>query len=127
MKKYFISDTNEEVLFGDVIQVDLTKEGSNGVHTFSSEVKFCSELAELLITSGVIQEEDFDDDSEDTDDMIDFGPCCMAQKLLDTMNSLKDSIDRYVQVVDKLTDTIASYTESLKDVTAKIKNNKNSK
>ena len=72
MKKYFMQETAEELKFGDMIVLDLSRDMENG-HTkhLHLECKFIPELVPILLEEGVIKEEevkdekplDFQDDS----------------------------------------------------------------
>ena len=64
MKKYFMQETAEELKFGDMIVLDLSKEMENG-HTkhHHLECKFIPELVPILLEEGVIKEEEVEDET----------------------------------------------------------------
>ena len=74
MKKYFISNTDEEVKFGDELELTMTK-FEDGIHQVRVDhYKFTKEIAPTLITQGVIEvedtEKDTEEDTEETKDKI---------------------------------------------------------
>lgn len=79
MEKYFMAGTENELQFGDHIEVDLAKETKDGhIKHHHIDCVFCPELVEVLEDAGVIDVEedeeekhftiDFSDDEEDYDD-----------------------------------------------------------
>lgn len=57
MKKYFMKGTNNEVQFGDIIQLDLTKRTEEGkVRHKHFECEFQPGIAEYLVEEEVIEE-----------------------------------------------------------------------
>mgnify|MGYP003456868727 CR=1 FL=1 len=60
MKKYFMTGTDDELQFGDVIELDFVREMKNGkVKHQHMEVKFIPELVDVLIENEVIEEKGF--------------------------------------------------------------------
>ena len=68
--KYFMAGTDEEVLIGDVINVELEKDFEDG-RTLKRGVEFklTEETIPLALEMGIIEE---GDDEEENDDLIDF-------------------------------------------------------
>lgn len=65
MKKYFISNTNEEVKFGDELELTMTK-FEDGVHKVRVDhYKFTKEIAPILIAQGIIEVEDTEENAEE--------------------------------------------------------------
>lgn len=65
MKKYFMKGTEDEVVFGDMIEVDVTKDLPTGKTKHQHlEVKFVPELLELLLEEGIIEEKGEDEEDE---------------------------------------------------------------
>lgn len=65
MKKYFISNTDEEVKFGDELELTMTK-FEDGVHQVRVDhYKFTKEIAPTLIAQGVIEVEDTEENAEE--------------------------------------------------------------
>lgn len=68
MKKYFMQGTAEEVKIGDIIQLDLTKELSNGETMHHHlECKFIPKLIPLLLEQGVIEEQEIKEKKKASD------------------------------------------------------------
>lgn len=76
MKKYILKNTNEEVNFGDIIELLLIKDNPDGTKKHKVKtVKFSEELVPLLLEEGVldVQDDDKEDNKEDLKkNMIDF-------------------------------------------------------
>ena len=70
VQKYFMAGTDEEVLLGDVVNVDLVKDFEDG-RTLTREVEFklTEETIPMALEMGIIEEED---DEEEDNDLIDF-------------------------------------------------------
>lgn len=56
MKKYFMKGTQDEVQFGDMLELDFTKDTKNGTIHKHLELKFIPELVDVLIEEDVIEE-----------------------------------------------------------------------
>lgn len=70
VQKYFMAGTDEEVLLGDVVNVDLVKDFEDG-RTLTREVEFklTEETIPMALEMGIIEE---GDDEEEDNDLIDF-------------------------------------------------------
>lgn len=67
MKKYFMKDSGEELKFGDMIELDFTKDTKNGhICHHHLECKFIPGLIPMLLEQGIIKEEEFKDENPDT-------------------------------------------------------------
>lgn len=66
MKKYFMKDSGEELKFGDMIELDFTKDTKDG-HTCHHhlECKFVPGLIPMLLEQEIIKEEEFKDENTD--------------------------------------------------------------
>lgn len=67
MKKYFMKDSGEELQFGDMIELDFTKDTEDG-HTshHHMECKFIPGLIPMLLEQEIIEEKEFKDENPDT-------------------------------------------------------------
>lgn len=54
MKKYFIAETDEELVFGDTLELDLTKKTKHGLHTIEGAIKFSEMSLPLLLEIGAM-------------------------------------------------------------------------
>nr|DAT77961.1 MAG TPA: tyrosine-protein kinase [Caudoviricetes sp.] len=67
MKKYFMKDSGEELKFGDMIELDFTKDTKNGhICHHHLECKFVPGLIPMLLEQEIIKEEEFKDENTDT-------------------------------------------------------------
>lgn len=68
-KKYFMKETGEELEFGDIIELNCSKELEDGRVTIEREIKFSEDTVEVLLDLGIIEVEDslidFSDDGKD--------------------------------------------------------------
>lgn len=87
MKKYFITDTKEEVVLGETIQLDLVKKTKHGVHRVEGEVTLDEFSVPLLIEMGAIEVHE-----EDEEDVLDFDECDV-QVLADELDELKQNVE----------------------------------
>lgn len=102
MKKYFMKASGEEVQFGDMIAVDLTKDAKDGsiVH-HHIECKFAPELVELLLDEDIIDEENVDEEEENDEGFI---PVCelveAIQKQTEEIRELKACLLKFMDTLN---------------------------
>lgn len=91
MKKYFVKETDEEIQFGDTIQLDMTKKTKHGIHTVKGEVKFSPMVLPLLLEVGIIEEQEVEDN-----ELLDFEdePCETLETLLEDFDILEERVDK---------------------------------
>lgn len=68
MKKFFINGTNDQLVFGDTLELDLTHEGDGNTVKQHVSCKFVPEIADLLLESGVIEEREVEEEEQLTED-----------------------------------------------------------
>lgn len=111
--------TDDEIQFGDMIELDLTKDLPDGkVQHHHLECKFIPELVPLLLEEGVVEEKieeeelplDFHDDS-----------CPMLEELIKANENLEHRVYNLEKAVGKLNSTIVSLTKQKKDPKANAK------
>ena len=97
MKKYFMSESGEEVEFGDTIEVELECE-------FTDDEECINSLLEL----GIIEEKEVDDD------LIDFdGETCEAlQEFMGTQSKTDKKIDAVVDSTTLLIETVTKLVDA---------------
>lgn len=99
MKKYFMKDSGEELKFGDMIELDFTKDTNDG-HTCHHhlECKFILGLIPMLLEQGIIEEKEFENKDTDTpdDDCLE-----TAQMIMSTLETIANKIK---QMDNKITD-----------------------
>lgn len=104
MKKYFMAGTDDELQFGDVIELDFVREMKNGkVKHQHMEVKFIPELVDVLIENEVIEEKEEDITGCDKKAIISF--------IEDTFEE-EDRVDELENRVTELEGIIAELRES---------------
>ncbi|WP_308395835.1 hypothetical protein [Prevotella sp.] len=99
MKKYFMKDSGEELKFGDMIELDFTKDTSDG-HTCHHhlECKFIPGLIPMLLEQGIIEEKEFENKNNDTPD----DNCLETAQMI--MSTLEIIANKVKQMDDKITD-----------------------
>ena len=134
MKKYFIAETDEELVFGDTIQLDLTKKTKHGQHTIEGEIKLSELSLPLLLELGVIEEREVEEEEDNTseEDLLDFGdetPCEALEALEEDFEALEERVESleqeirqlkgmhkdYVALTHKMLDTFKEFVFSLSD------------
>jgi hypothetical protein len=123
MKKYFMQETAEELKFGDMIVLDLSKEMENG-HTkhHHLECKFIPELVPILLEEGVIKEEEVEDETPlDFQDEDENELYALLKEMIKANEKLELRVDKLEKTVIALRQTVASL--AAKDVV----NNKSQK
>lgn len=103
MKKYFMSGTEDEVKFGDIIDLDLTK--NDGKRTIHKRIncEFIPEMVPLFIEDGIITEvedEDLVDFSDDEDEPT--WDNSIAECLTDLINLNKQLIQKIADLQEEV-------------------------
>ena len=118
---YVVAGTDEEVLIGDVLTVELEKDFGDG-RTLSREVEFkiTEETIPDALELGIIEEKERDDDEElidfDEDDLWDD-----VEELYEKIGTLEDRVDELEKEVKKLANNALEKINSLiKDVDKEI-------
>ena len=102
MKKYFMAGTDDELQFGDMIELDFVREMKNGrVKHQHMEVKFIPELVDILLENEVIEEkEDKDECGKKT--IISFLDDDFEDDLEDRIEELEDRVTELEGAIAKL-------------------------
>ena len=103
MKKYFLTGTDDELQFGEMIELDFTKDGKHGVTHHHLECKFIPELVDMLLDNEIIEDEE---------------ECCV-----DFENSVKEAL----QAIDEMYGVFHSLLERVDKLEAEVENLKNPK
>lgn len=106
MKKYFMKNTEDELQFGDMIELDLTEDMENGgVKHKHLECKFAPDLVDMLLEADVIevQEVEGEEEEEDTEDV-----CPVMQDLLAANEDLELKVENLEKEVAALKKVVAS-------------------
>ena len=109
MKKYFIAGSDEELEFGDVIELDLTKETKHGTHCVESEVTFSPDILPLLLEIGAVEE-------KDEKNLIDFSedePSDELDELYERIENIEASMEAQGEMIDEMMEGIKSLVDIL--------------
>lgn len=96
MKKYFITDSNDELVFGDVAHVCFVLNTEDGKHTFESDVKFSPETLDMFLDMDIVEERECEEEEEEVNTPIHFNDddyCpldCFEEALDDLHNELEE-------------------------------------
>lgn len=107
MKKFFMKGTEDELQFGDLIELDLTKDMPNGkVKHHHLDCKFIPELIPLLLDAEVI---DAVDEEEEKKETLDFQEGCpLFEDVLEANEALEMKVEKLEAAVDVLKESIAN-------------------
>ena len=132
MKKYFIAGTNEELVFGDTIGLNLTKKSKYGQRIVDSSIEFTELSLPLLLEIGAVEEVEVDEEKADTlgGGLLDFEeefPCEALEALEEDFENLEEKVESleqeirqlkgmhkdYVALTHRMLDTFKEYVLSL--------------
>lgn len=105
MKKYFMKDSGEELKFGDMIELDFTKDTNDG-HTCHHhlECKFIPGLIPMLLEQKIIEEREFENENTDTPD----------DDCLETAQMIMSTLETITSKIKKMDDKIADLNKIVK-------------
>ena len=108
MKKFFMKGTEDELQFGDLIELDLTKDMPNGkVKHHHLDCKFIPELIPLLLDAEVIDA--VDEEEEEKKETLDFQEGCpLFEDVLEANEALEMKVEKLEAAVDVLKESIAN-------------------
>lgn len=118
MKKYFMTGTDDELEYGDIIKVDLSK-GKKHEHI---ECKFHPALVGILLDEGIIEMRDVEEkeeEEEDTKDFLEFDDdddiLLMLDEILDMQKEQGKNLDKLCDRLIELEGVIADLSSLVKD------------
>lgn len=124
MKKYFMKGTEDELQFGDMIELNLVKEEDGRKVHSPLECKFIPELIDMLLENDVIEvvedeeeEEDLefaDDDDSLIDDILED-----IENIEKRLDVLEENNKRANKILDKIYEKVESMIEAMKPVKPK--------
>lgn len=118
MKKYFMTGTDDELQFGDMIELDFTRENEKGntVH-HHMDVKFIPELVDMLLENGVIEVEDDENEEESWDACPELEELSEAfDEMLEDFENLEKRVDAIEESVKRINLTLHSLTTAKREV-----------
>lgn len=114
MKQYFVQKTNEEIQFGDIL--DLALEKRHGIVTEVRHLtcKFMPELVPLLLEEGIIMEKEVKNEKTDTESGSEneFDTTFMTT-FFNLMDCMMETFEDLELRVDKLEEKIESLQKAL--------------
>lgn len=115
MKKYFMTGTDDELEYGDIIEVDLSK-GKKHEHI---ECKFHPALVGILLDEGIIEMRDVEGkEEEDTKDFLEFDD---DDDIIGMLNEVLEMQEEQAKMLDKLTDRLIDLEGIIADILPKKK------
>ena len=109
MKKYFIAGSDEELEFGDVIELDLTKETKHGTHCVESEVTFSPDILPLLLEIGAVEEKD----EKNLIDFSDDEPCDELDEIYERIEDIEVRMEEQDEMIEEMMKGIKSLVDIL--------------
>ena len=106
MKKYFMKGTEDELQFGDLVELDITEDMPNGkIKHKHLDCKFMPDLIDTLLEAEVIEEVDVDDEEEEeTTDEV----CPMMQELIVANENLELKVEQLEKELNSLKKVVAA-------------------
>ena len=123
MKKYFIAGSDEELEFGDVIELDLTKETKHGTHCVESEVTFSPDILPLLLEIGAVEEKD----EKSLIDFSDEEPCDDLDELYERIEDIEARVEEQDEMIEEMMKGIKSLVDILNKAIEEEKKPKHNK
>lgn len=104
MNKYFCTETDEQVNFGDELHLSFFKETKNGKVTVEKDVIFTEDTMDWMIEMGFIKEREEEDEEVNTpkDDLIDFDED--EEEKWEVIEDFLEDFENLEKRVDKLED-----------------------
>ena len=105
-KKYFITETDEELKFGDTLEINLKKDVKGGTIYYEGEVVFGPESVGFLVEQGVVEECRFEKEEEEEKDLLDFdedeGSFTVLSDLIEDFDDLERRVGRLEDTIEKM-------------------------
>ena len=112
MKKYYFKENGKEVKFGDMLEIDLSKDLPNGkTHYHHMECKFHPMLVDMFLEAGIIEEKEVKGNTQECEDE-EMNHYVLLDKVC---NSLQDIMEYIEEFDERLTDLEEAIAELLPD------------
>lgn len=102
MKKYFMKNTEDEIQFGDMIELDFTRDTECGVVHHHMECRFLPELIPILLEDEAIEEREVEDEESNSED------CPVVEELIKANEALELRIDQLEGELKNLREALKS-------------------
>ena len=93
MKKYFVTETDENCNFGDVLHLTCFKDIENGKVTVEKDIEFNEDTMDCMIEMGFVEERDVEDEDENLIHFDDEEPCDTLAKLIEDFETLEQRVE----------------------------------
>lgn len=102
--------TEEELQFGDMVEVDLIKNmDDGGIRRKHLECKFVPELIPVLLEDDIIEEADVESDEEDDeDDIPSEEQCCIIEQMVIAHENLEAKVEQLEEELRSLKQKLAA-------------------
>lgn len=127
MKKYFITDTNEEIQTGETLQLDFAKEVKHGRIKTTQDITLNEVTIPWLLKTGIIEEREVEEEEDNTseEDLLDFGDetsCEALEALEEDFEALEERVEKLEALtIGVLKETMTLIRELIKDKEEKKK------
>ena len=127
MKKYFITDTNEEIQAGETLQLDFAKEVKHGRIKTTQDITLNEVTISWLLKTGIIEEREVEEEEDNTseEDLLDFGDetsCEALEALEEDFEALEERVEKLEALtIGVLKETMTLIRELIKDKEEKKK------
>ena len=127
MKKYFITDTNEEIQAGETLQLDFAKEVKHGRIKTTQDITLDEVTIPWLLKTGIIEEREVEEEEDNTseEDLLDFGDetsCEALEALEEDFEALEERVEKLEALtIGVLKETMTLIRELIKDKEEKKK------
>lgn len=121
MKKYFITETDEEIQVGETLELDFTKEVKHGRIKTTQDITLNEVTIPWLLKTGIIEEREVEEEEVNTpeDDLLDFQdgePCEELKQLYEAFCTLEERVTKlesmhkdYVALTHEMLDTFKEF------------------
>lgn len=118
MKKYFVKETEEEILFGEELSLTFHKEMEDGKVTVVKDIMLTEETLEPLINMGFIEECEAD---EEENELLDFG----QEDLMQGLSEFREAVAKDIEDFDLKIESFEKKIGALEKRLAALENWKN--
>lgn len=107
MKKYYFKENGKEVKFGDMLEIDLSKDLPNGKTRYHHmECKFHPMLVDMLLEAGIIEEKEVKENTPECENE-EMKPCVLLDMVCDCLNDIMKHIEEFDERLTDLEEAIA--------------------
>ena len=111
--KYFIADTEDEVLVGDEIEVVLTEEKEGHTRHKMMQFDITEESIPLAIDAGIIEEREVEVETEEDNDLLDFGEDCDLEETIDAIVESQEEFEKKLEIFEEKLKVMKTLVDAL--------------